>query len=76
MDFVSLFVSIKIYKLREWGSRIVISSFVGHKLFSFRVVVLVDMSLAMAGDMMRIHGDIRQLLEQQLPSTDLYNIIW
>eukprot|EP00794_Sanderia_malayensis_P009024 gene9026-9991_t len=40
-----------------------------------RVVILIDMSLTMAADMMRIHADVKQLLEQQLSNTELYNII-
>eukprot|EP00112_Aurelia_sp_Birch-Aquarium-sp1_P014285 Seg3076.2 transcript_id=Seg3076.2/GoldUCD/mRNA.D3Y31 product="von Willebrand factor A domain-containing protein 3A" protein_id=Seg3076.2/GoldUCD/D3Y31 len=67
-------VVLQLYRRRmEWlttGSRNVFGT-----LVEKRVVVLVDMSLAMCSEIMRLHGDIRQLLEQQIPSKDLFNII-
>ncbi|XP_065066102.1 von Willebrand factor A domain-containing protein 3A-like isoform X2 [Rhopilema esculentum] len=67
-------VVLQLYRRRmEWltsGSRNTFGT-----LVEKRIVILVDMSLGMCGDMLRIHEDMRRLLEQQVSSKDLFNII-
>jgi len=67
-------LTLQLYRRRmEWltsGSRCTFGT-----LIEKRVVILVDMSLAMSGDILLLHNDMRSLLEQQIPSRKLFNII-